>query len=191
MADTTLELGIATLITTVAGFAYTWFREGRTRRWQQQDAQEIAEKANSDAKILAEKVNSDAAALAAKQNADAIALASKLIHDASDVAAKLHDNAEKLAAKVAENTTVSTDAAKGAKEAYSEANSTNRKIADLQTQLLKIGEHVERTDQAAKQSEQAIHEEALYNQRVKEAVEKTLAGMNGMKEQLQRKRKPR
>jgi len=182
-----IQLGL--FVTTVSGFAYTWFREGRTRQWQLADAKAMAEKVNTDAKAMAEKVNADAIALASKNYQEAAAMAAKVIADAKIIADKVHESAQKLADKVAENTTVSTDAAKGAKEAYTEANSINSKIANLQEKLVKISEHIERTDIAAVLAGKSIQEDALFNRKVKDAIEEHLKTMNGHSPLSKRKRR--
>jgi len=177
--EASVWIQVLTLVGIVAGFFYTWFREGRTREWQQADAKELAARLAADATAMALKVNTDAVAMAAKVNQDAATMAAKVIDDAEKIAVKVHDSAEKLANKVAENTVVSTSAAQKAESAFTEANTVNAKIANLQAQLLNIGKHIESTALATAASEKAAHDEALFNKRVKAAIEEKLDEMNG------------
>ena len=186
--EASVWIQILTLVGIIAGFFYTWFREARTREWQQADAKELAGKLAADATAMALKVNTDAVAMAAKVNQDAATMAAKVIDDAEKIATKVHESAEKLANKVAENTVVSTSAAQKAESAFTEANTVNAKIANLQAQLLKIGEHIERTTIAAAAAEKAAHDEGMFNKRVKAAIEEKLEEMNGHAQKPKQKR---
>lgn len=184
----------ATLLTTVGLWFYTWLREGRLRRWALEDAAKKA-KADEEAAVkiakelrestvaLAEKANDDAVALAAKVNADAISLAAKNLADATSVAQKVLDAAEAIAAKghesAAKLAAISTEAAKKGEEAFSEANTVNAKIANLQEQIVKIGEHIEQRNLDAAAAEKAARETADFNVKVKAAIDEKLAEMNG------------
>jgi hypothetical protein len=181
MIDPNLAVSVVTLVGLISGFLYTWVREGRTRRWQLADAKAMAEKVNADAKAVAEKLNVEAMKVAAKVNQESAETARQLVHDAETIAAKVHDSAEKLATKVAQTISVSAETASGAQKAYAEANSVNLKITRLQEQLLKIGEHIERSDQETKRQAQAIKDEMLFNQRVKDGIEQKLKELNGRK----------
>lgn len=190
-------IALMSLLATCGGFLYTWFREGRTREWQLADAKAMAEKVNADAAALALKVNTEGLALAAKVNAESIAMAAKVNSDAAIMAAKVVDDAEKLAAKVhaaaetlankvAENTSVSTGAAAEAKTAYTEANTINAKIANLNSQLLIMTKHIEDEERRRaenegerKRLEKCAHDEATFNERVKAAIDKKLLELNG------------
>lgn len=174
--ETTLWVALASLVTSIVGFAGTWFQASRARTWQKEDAEKLAKKLADDTKEMAQKVNADAADLAAKVNQEAAVMAAKVIADAEKIAIKVHESAEKLANKVAENTTVSTDAARGAKEAYTEANTINSKIAALQESLIKVTTHIEQKSIQEAANAKAMHDEVMFNQRVKVAIEEALAG---------------
>jgi len=179
--DAAVLIQVVTLVSLLAGFVYTWFREGRTREWTLADAREVASKLSTDAIAMAAKVNQEAAVMAAK-----------VIADAEKLAAKVHDSAEKLANKVAENTAVSTDAARGAKEAYTEANTINAKIADLNRQLLVVSEFIKQSELDSSARSKASQAEAEFNARVKVAIEEKLREMNGRPPLATRsRRKPR
>jgi D-Tyr-tRNAtyr deacylase len=177
--DITVVIQTATFLSLIAGFLYTWFREGRARQWQLADAKEMASKLSADTAAMAAKVNSDAIAIAARVNQDAATMAAKVIEDAEKLAAKVHDSAEKLANKVAENTEVSTAAARGAKEAYTEANTINAKIADLNAQLLVVSDYIRRAEEDDVTRAKASQAEAEFNARVKIAIEEKLRELNG------------
>ena len=180
------------MVSLLAGFVYTWFREGRTREWQLADAREVASKLSADGAAMALKVNADAMAMAAKVNQDAALMAAKVIDDAEKLAAKVHDSAEKLANKVAENTAVSTEAALGAKEAYTEANTINAKIAALNSKLLVVSEFIKQSELESSARAKASQVEAEFNARVKVAIEEKLREMNGLPPLATRsRRKPR
>lgn len=168
------------LFATVAGFIFSYFREGRARAWQL-----------ADAKALADKVTATANEVAAENLAKAGAVAQKQIDDAVKLAQKVHDAAEVLANKVAENTAISTQAAMGAKDAFSEANTVNVKIRALQEELLKIGEHVIEQDRAAAASAKERHDEAEFAKRVRTEVEEHLKEMNGRARQFRPVKKKR
>lgn len=212
MAEPSVLIALASLFTTIGLWIYTWLREGRMRRWAladadriasqakeaaekiafkvSHDAEQIAIKLRDDATAAAAKTNADAVALASKNMRDAAALAQKVVEDAEKISTRLHESVEKVAAKVAENTTISTDAAKGAREAYSEANTINKKIADLQENLVRISEHIEKPAKDKEVRDRAAHEEAMFNQRVKTAIDKKLEELNGnAPAALRRKRK--
>lgn len=175
--DTTVVLGVIQIIVVVIGFAYTWFRDGRARAWQVADAKTLADNLAKDAKDVALKVNADAVALATSVNHAGATIAANLI--AEKLTAKVHASAETLATRVAENNAVAAEAARGAKEAYHEANQINTKITFLQTALLKVTEHIELTRQAAISEERERREQTLFNQRVKAAIDEKLQEMNG------------
>lgn len=181
MIDPNLAVSVVTLVGLVSGFVYTWVREGRTRRWQLADAKAMAEKVNADAHAVAEKLSAEALKVAAKVNQESAETARQLVHDAEAVAAKVQHAAETLATKVNETIVGTERATTGAQKAFSEANSVNTKISQLQAQLVKVVEHVERADAASKQAAQAIKDEALFNQRVKDAIDMKLKEMNGRK----------
>lgn len=54
--DTAVILGILTLLSTVAGFVYTWMKDARDRKWKMEDAAEKSHHLSTqDAKL--EEVN--------------------------------------------------------------------------------------------------------------------------------------
>lgn len=103
---------VLSIITTIGGFLYTWRRDARTRQWQLEDAANSLKKAND--------------------------LALKVVDDAAHLAEKVHSTSQLLVNKVTENTEVSTNAARDAKSAFTEANSVNNKIANLNTSILEL-----------------------------------------------------
>ena len=159
--------GLVTLITVLAGFALQWFREARAHRWQEAAAEKLAQRTEQTATGLAEKVS-----------ADTIALTTTSVRENAALTQKVFESAQRLSDRVTENIAISNEAAQGAKGAFTEANTVNNKIADLQRQLVTIAEHVERIGAATLEAEKAAHEEAIFNERIKVAIDEKLRDMN-------------
>lgn len=105
-ASTPIWLSVLSLVGIVLGFAYTWFRDGRARKWEREDRAALALQTSLTADSVKAASHQESSQLAAKLDQETLAI-KESIHLAS------------LAAK----------------EAYAEANALNVKIADLQKQL--------------------------------------------------------
>jgi len=184
--DTAFVVQTGTLLALVIGFVAQWFREGRAQKWAEASAKLIADKATAAAEAVALRASNEVLAQAAEGNKTAATLAAKVLTDAKEVADKVLTAAKELAGTVAENTKISTEAASGAKVAYTEANSQNSKIiamqeriADLSTQVLTVMEHIKSIETKHTTAEKAIHEDLLFNKRVKDAIDEKLKELNG------------
>lgn len=191
--DPQISISVATLLGLVATGVIQWLRENRMRSWsvadtleRKEDADKLAEKLADDNEKLAAKLAADTLALAAKGVQDAADVARKLVSDAAKISQDVHLAAEKLANTVKENTAISTEAAKGAQSAFTEANSQNAKIvtmgtliADLNKQVVTILEHIKQSDAKNEESDKRAHEEKLFTERVQIEIDRKLKEMNG------------
>jgi len=177
--DAGLVVQIFMFATLVAGFIAQWFREGRAQKWARDAAKLIADQATAAAEAVALKAANEVLAQAAEGNKTAAALAAKVLTDAKDVADKVLAAAKELAGTVEENTKISSEAANGAKTAFVEANTFNSKLTALHDQVVRISEHVERTAVSTAAAEKAAREEAVFNVRVKAAIDEKLLELNG------------
>jgi hypothetical protein len=127
----TVDPGVAlagvSIIATVVGFIAQWLREGRDRKWALQDA------ARKQTAIAVVKEDAEKAATV---------IAAKAGEHAEKISTEVHQTAAAIAVKVEASTSA-------AKEAYTEANTVNHKIAELSSsvenlnkQLLDLSEHV-------------------------------------------------
>jgi len=191
MADTSFIVQAGTLLALVIGFIAQWFREGRAQKWAEASAKLIADKATAAAEAVALRASNEVLAQAAEGNKIAATLAAKVLTDAKEVADKVLTAAKELAGTVAQNTEISTSAASEAKVAYTEANSQNAKIialgaliAELTKQVVSIAEHIKTADAKNIEDERLKHEELMFHQRLKQAIDEKLTEMNGHTEHL-------
>ena len=108
------------------------FREGRQRRWDEQDRARLAQQLRDDTAALALKGAADAAQLAGRVRDDHVALTATIVAGQ----ARAEENRQAVTAAIAENTALTQEASANAKEAYHEANSVNNKIAAVGLQRI-------------------------------------------------------
>lgn len=179
--DSGVVLQLGTLAAIIATAVIAWFREGRTRAWAIADAAALAKKLQEENATLAAKVSKDAADVVAEGNMKAAVLAKDLIADALKVADKVTTAAEKLAITVKEGQQLSVDAVQGAKHAFGEANSQNSKIVHLGEKVVGLGDqmaeimtHVKTLTTQSEANERHVHDEIVFNARIKTAIEEAL-----------------
>lgn len=117
--DGTVQLQLIILITTLAGFLYNWWRDGRQRRWDLEDRRLAREQALANAQKIHDSMQT-----AATKAAQAV----NVTEHRSNV----------LEQKIDENTEMT-------RKAISEANNFNRKLADITARFLS-GDGVEVTE---------------------------------------------
>jgi hypothetical protein len=125
-----------TFLGVLVGLVFNYLRDGRTRRWLEQDRKLLAEETSAAAKAVALKQAETATQLSAKQAESAKALADHTTQQTADLRQLALERADKLEKDLVRIATELADTKEAAGAAYQEANHVNIKISDLNQRLL-------------------------------------------------------